>query len=253
MNIDNKFVRISFTLALATLALFLLAETVQVVKTIGKPTPATNTIVVSGKGSAFAVPDIAVINYSIKKTEPTVLKAQTEETKTENAVSAFLKKQKIADKDVRTTSYSTRPHYEYNKCGNFMRCTPKISGYDVTQSVEVKIHNLSIVSAVLGGLGDLGVTNFSGPSFKVDDPTVVEAQARGTAIAKAKEKAQVLAKQLGVRIVRITKYTETPQIFPVYNRLMTTGSSSAPTPVTPTIPKGQNEYKVQVSVTYEIR
>jgi len=246
--------RIAGTTALSLLAIFLLAETVSVVQNLGNPSkPPVDTIVVSGKGNATAAPDTATISYTIKKTAAQVATAQIAATKVENTALAFLKQQNISSKDVRTTNYSTRPHYVYKTCTYGTSCPPaKVSGYDVFQSVSVKIRDLSKVGAVLCGLGNAGITNLSGPNFIVNDPTSAENQARSEAITNAKARAVTLAKELGVHLVRIVKYSETPNAI----RPLTYNISSAASNVetnTPSVPTGENKYTVDVFITYEIR
>ncbi len=247
---SRKYVRGAFVAVLVMLAMFLLSETISVTQGLWNAnTPASNVITVSGEGKSGSVPDMATVSYTIKKKASSVASAQSVVTKIENEALGFLKKQGIADTDIQTTSYRINPNYEYRPCANGICPPSKVLGYYVSQSISVKIHNLAIVGKVLGGLGSVGVTNVSGPSFSVNDLTSVKAEARGEAIAKAKAQAKTLAKQLGVRLVRITRYTEsnTPS-YPVFRTLQAGTEMN-----TPNIPAGRSEYTVKVHITYEIR
>ena len=251
----HRSLRLAGTAALALLAIFLLAETVAVVQNISHPTHSpADTITVSGKGTATAVPDTATVSYTITKTALQIATAQTEATKAENKVLAFLKQQNVSNKDVRTTSYSIRPHYVYRVCVSGVPCSPsKKSGYDVSQSVSVKIRDLSKVGAVLGGLGSAGVSNLSGPNFVVGDSTSVEDQAHAKAIANAKTRAGILAKELGVRLVRIVKYSQTQNNLRSPRPLTYNLSSVVKEGVSvPSVPVGENTYTANVAITYEI-
>ena len=55
--------------------------------------------------------------------------------------------------------------------------------------------------------GSQKVSNLNGLNFSVDNPDSVQAQARATAIADAKSKAQTLASQLGIRLGRIVNFS----------------------------------------------
>ncbi|HEX8946601.1 MAG TPA: SIMPL domain-containing protein, partial [Candidatus Paceibacterota bacterium] len=244
LNGHGRPVRFALIAVLGMLAIFLLAETVDVVKGIGEPPPSpSDTIVVSGQGKATAIPDIVTITYTITKTADTVADAQAEATHVEDAALTFLKKQGVAEADVRTTSYEINPHYEYHTCFEGVCPAPKITGYDVSQAVSVKVRDIKTVGDVIGGLGEVGVTNLSGPSFAVDDPTSVEAQARAEAITKAKAQAKELAGQLGVRLVRIVYFNEqTPSSPPIPYGMG--GGESFVKAAAPSVPTGQNEYTV---------
>jgi hypothetical protein len=136
-------------------------------------------------------------------------------------------------------------------------CPPNketLTGYDVSESISVKLRDLTKAGSLLVSLGSAGVGNLNGPSFAVDNPDVIQAQARAKAIADAQSKAQELAKELGVRIVRVTSFNDNaggyayPMMAMAAN--VSTGSTAAPTPE---VPAGQQKVTDNVSVTYEIQ
>ena len=75
-------------------------------------------------------------------------------------------------------------------------------GYEVRQSTTVKVRDTAKAGDFLAGVGEKGANEVSSLNFTFDDPDQVQDEARNEAIADAKAKADVLAKQLGVRIVR---------------------------------------------------
>ena len=70
----------------------------------------------------------------------------------------------------------------------------------------------------------------------------------------AKEKAKVLASELGVGLGKVVSFSENSGGYPMYveKRMMDSAlvSSVAPAPV---LPKGENKITSNVSITYEIR
>jgi uncharacterized protein YggE len=246
----------------ATLAVFLLLEAITVgVRLVHDDKQPINTISVSGEGKATAVPDVARITFSVMDTEKSVADAQTKATKQSNDAIAAVKAFGIKDADVKTISYSVSPQYNYNAvaCPPGMACpsgAPTISGYQVSQTVEVKVRDTAKAGDVLQKLGALGVQNISGPDFSVDNPDSVKADARAEAITKARAQAQILAKQLGVHLGKVMSFSEGgTQPYPMYdsagsgNVMYKTAAAVAPSP---SLPTGQNEYDETVSVTYEI-
>lgn len=251
-------VRFAAAAALSVLALFLLVKTFDGLNTFGHgDNPPVNTISVSGMGDAVATPDIARISFTVQESAASVAAAQTAATKRTNDALAAAKGLGILDKDVKTTAYSVYPQYENTVCAPGTACiqngSPKISGYQVSQSVTIKVRDTAKAGDVLQKLGTLGVQNISGPDFSVDDDSTVTAEARGKAITDAREKAEVLANQLGVRIVRVVSFSENSNTpYPTYSSVSKAGMMDSVAPA-PSLPVGQDETKVTVQITYEIR
>ncbi len=242
---------------LAILALFLLAQTITTAENFGRPgVAATDTVTVSGDGQAMLPPDIAHVSFTVQNVAPSVADAQAATTKQANAAIAFVKEQGIADKDVKTLSYTISPQYAYPAPCTGTACPPyrepKITGYQVSESIQVTLRDLSSVGAFLGGLGKLSVQNVSGPDFTLDDTTAGYDAARADAISKAKAQASLLASQLGVRLGKIVNFSESSGRYPspmVYSM----GAADAKAASTPNVPTGENTYTASVSITYEIR
>jgi uncharacterized protein len=178
----------------------------------------------------------------------------------------MLKAEGIADADVKTLGYNVNPQYAQNGttgCPPGAMCpmivpngnSNTITGYQVSQTVEVKVRDTSKAGDVLQKLGTLGVQNISGPDFMVDDPTAVENDARGKAIDDARTKAETLAKQLHVRLGSVVSFNENGGGYPgpVYSSLSKVGGAAMDMAPAPSVPTGTNETDVTVSVTYEIK
>jgi len=257
---ENGGVRLAVTGTLSILALFLLAETITVAANFGRPTsPATDTVTVQGSGQATLPPDVARVSFTVENTSATVAEAQTATTKQANAAIDFVKTQGVADKDVKTLSYNISPQYSYpNPCVSGAICpdynrAPKITGYQVSESIQVTMRDLTKVGDMLGGLGKLEVQNVNGPNFALDDSTSGYDAARADAIAKAKTQADLLAKQLGVRLGKIVNFSESSGGYAYPTMAYGMGASDSKAAPTPSVPVGENTYNASVSVTYEIR
>lgn len=255
--------------ALGMLALFLLVATASEMRSyryIGAGITAANTISVSGEGEVFAVPDTAVFSFSVNETGKDVAMAQASATKKSNDIINYLKGAGIAEVDIKTTDYNVNPHYDYIQNACAMKATPVgevppycppnkqvITGYEVTQTVSVKVHDTSKAGTLLSGVGSRGVSYVSGLDFTIADEDALKASARDKAITQAKVKAAVLAKSLGVSLVRIVSFNENNGGGPImYAKVATMSADSGAAP-TPQIPVGQNKITSNVDVTYEIR
>ena len=214
-----------------------------------------NTISFSGKGEVVVTPDIATISFGVTAENLDVSKAQTEATTKMNKIIDLLKAKGVDKKDIKLTNYSISPRYDYVQASQIYPYGGKqvLAAYVVSQTVEVKIRDISKAGEILSGVGEFGVTDVSGLTFTVDNEEVVKDQARDLAITDAKAQAKTLAKSLGVRLVKITSYSEGGN-YPVYydmNKSMALASPAGS--AVPQVPMGENKITSNVTITYEIR
>jgi len=258
---QESYIRRVVVLVGAAAVLALLAYTYYAVTQARYVTHMPVSISVTGEGEVFAKPDIATFSFSVNAKEADASAAQSKSAESVNAIMSYLKEKGVEDKDIKTTGYNLNPRYEYPQtvCTQW-NCPPagepKLIGYEVTQSIEVKVRKPDDIGMLISGVGELGATNLYGPTFTIDDDSVLNAEARGKAIADAKVKATKLAADLGVRIVRMTGYWEDQGAYPVPygiggGEMMKVASADAA--ITPQIPTGENTITSRVSMTYEVR
>jgi uncharacterized protein len=233
-----------------------------------------NMISFSGHGEVTAVPDIANVYFTISKDAKTVKEAQTLVAGIEKKSLDSLKANNVLDKDIKTANASFYPKYEYKQAvcppvpmgmgysgvtvspTSPYYCPPSkqiITGYTASESITVKVRNTDDVGKIMQELGTLGVTDLSGPNFSIDNEDTLKAQARKKAIDDAKAKAEVLAKDLGVHLGKITSFSESGNYpMPMYStKAMMDSASGSSAPAV--IPKGENTISSDVTITYEIR
>ena len=225
----------------------------------------SNIITLSGHGEVQAVPDIANIYFSISKDAKTVKEAQEAVAKIEKSALDFLKENNVAEKDIKAENASFYPKYEYKYDAKIMMpcneygCPPQggnsvIVGYTASESITVKIRNTDDAGTIMQGLGTLGVSQLNGPSFAIDDEDVLKAEARKKAIDDARNKAEVLAKDLGMKLGRIANFSESGNYpMPMYYGKATMSADSGAESAPAQIPKGENTISSDVTITYEIR
>lgn len=210
-----------------------------------------NTISISGEGSVFAKPDIGQVNLTVIREGKTVAEAQKAATEGANAVVGYLKSAGIEEKDIKTISYNLNPRYDYTQNGGRVD-----RGYEVVQTFDVKIRNLDKAGDILAGAAEKGANQVSGLNFTIDNPDTLNAQAREDAIRDAKEKAEKLADQLGVRLGRIVSFSESSGGYPpvpMYYKGMGGAVAQDSASVAPATPTGENEIVSNVTIIYEIR
>ncbi len=222
-----------------------------------------NAISFSGHGEISAIPNIATINFTIKKEAKTVKDAEVQVSVLEKKVLESLKTNNIADKDIKTVYTSFNPKYEYRYekvlCPLGYDCPPTpgrsvIVGYEAYENINVKVRNTDDAGKIVESLSTLGVSELNGPNFAIDKEDDLKAEARKQAIGQAKEKAEVLAKDLGVRLGKIISFNESGNYpVPIYNRAVMEASAYKAEASAPTLPKGENLITSDVTITYEIK
>jgi len=224
-------------------------------KYIGQEIETKNTITVSDSGEIYAKPDLALITFSVKTEEKTVTGALSKNTEKMNAVIDFVKSQGVEEKDLKTTSFNIYPRYEYQRVETEIYPYPPgkrvLVGYEVTQSLEVKIRDMKKNGDILQGATDAGANQVGDLQFTIDKEDELKKQAREQAIEKAKTKAKELAAQLGVKLIRIVNFSEgvsIPRIYGLEESVAMGKGGEAPQ-----IETGENKITVTVTITYEIR
>lgn len=261
--LQDKKIRISLFILIIIIGLFTLASFINEVKkgdNEGGANQPVNTITVSGIGEVSAVSDIASLYINLNKEGKTTKEAQDLLNVEITNTLKYLKDQKIEDKDIKSEYGGLNPKYSYSSgivCMAYPCPTqdPKITGYTAMQSIIVKVRAVDSASDIRTGLATLGVTDISGPTFSIDNEDSMKDAARSLAITNAKEKAKVLAKELGVKLGHVVSFSENsgggyPVMYSAKAMMSDSAVGAAPAP---TLPKGENKITSNVNIVYEIK
>lgn len=209
----------------------------------------------SGTGEAVGVPDVARVTASVlTQGGKDISSLQSQNTQKANAIISFLESQGVQSKDIQTQSYNLEPRYAYYNCtGGGSSCPPPtITGYTITQGVQIKIRDFSKIGGILTGAVSNGANTISQLSFTLDSSSTLalEDQARGEAITEAKTRALAIAEEGGFRLgklvsINVSYSGEQPPV-PVYG--MGVASVDAPN-----IQPGSEKITTDATLTYEIK
>jgi uncharacterized protein YggE len=260
MNSNNfrNYIWVAGTVALLGVTFATIAMGISDVKSWHHVNGQAATISVSGEGEVTAVPDIATITMTARESAKTVPEAQKlVEAKIAKGLDA-LAKLDVEKKDTKTLSYTINPKYESQQvgyCSGYV-CPPGktvITGYEVAQTLQVKVRKVDQAGDIFGVLGAANITEISGPEFTVDDIEKAKAGAKEKAIANAKEKAKAIAKSLGVSLGTITAFTEDAGGYyaPMMMRAEAAGAMMDKS-MSVSLPTGESVIKSTVSITYSL-
>ena len=238
---------------------FILAENkIQEQKYIGWDVESSNTITISGTGEIYAKPDLALTTFSVVSNAKTVADALADNVQKMNAITDFLKGQNIQDKDLKTVNFSLNPAYEWIREPNedsaiYPNGKRVLVGYEVNQSLQVKIRDLERIGQIIEGATASGANQAGDLQFTIDQEEELQNQAREQAIEKAKIKAKELASQLGVKLVRVANFSENGYLpYYSYAKTVSAEASGAMLDAAPSISTGENKIESIVSITYVI-
>ena len=237
--------------AIAAVVIFGVIVGMPVLIQYGRSLSPARTVTVTAQGKTTATPDLAELTFSVV-TQGANPQTLSDNNNTQmNSVMQFLDGQGVATSDIQTVSYDLQPNYQYPQNGT----QGVIDGYTLTQSVQVKIHDLTKVASVIGGLAPLGVNQIGSVDFTFNDETTFLAAARADALTKAQDEAAQMAAAAGaplgaVMSVSENNYVPGPQ--PVYAMSAGIGAMSA-TASTPSIQPGSEDITNTVTVTYALQ
>jgi uncharacterized protein len=204
-----------------------------------------HTITVNGVGTVTLAPDTADLRIGVNIIRPTATQARADAATAMTKVVAAIKNAGIADKDIQTSALSLQPVYDYGNGSG----PATLTGFLVSNIVSITSHDLDKVGGLVDAAVAGGATSIDGISFRVDDQTKAESQARVAAVADAKAKADALAGAANVSIVGVSSIAETsaPMPYPIaYAAGAATKDASTPIQV------GSTDVTVTVTIVYRI-
>ena len=158
---------------------------------------------VSAEASSTRVPDVAMISTGVVTRADDTVTAMRQNAEEMAKVMAALKKAGIAERDIQTSGINLNPRYHYQE-----NQPPRITGYEARNNLRVKVRDLSRLGRILDTLVAEGANEINGPSFMIDKPDEAYDEARRAALEKARARADMYARTLGLRVRRIVSIDE---------------------------------------------
>ncbi len=205
-------------------------------------------ISISGSAKVYAKPDVASVSIGVIHEAPEVSVVIYKSTDKMNAIIKAIKDLGVDEKDIQTTQYSITPQYNWTEKEGRV-----LEGYSAQQSIQVKIRNFDKIGDILDKASANGANNVGNLQFTIDDLEKVRAEARQKAIEEAKTKAETLAKQAGLKIVKLINISEGYGDYLQPFGAKGAGFAMESANVAPEIEAGQMEINSTVTLTYRVR
>jgi uncharacterized protein YggE len=230
------------------LALALAASIVLPVAAYAADAAPQRRIVVLGEGEATVKPDMALLSLSVMREAMSAREALDANNKAMAEVIAAMKSSGVADRDLQTAGVQISARYDYvNKPDGTQEA--KLAAYQVTNTLSVRVRDLAKTGEILDKSVSLGVNQGGGVSFTNDDPSATLTEARKNAVADAMARAKTLTDAAGVglgKIIEISEMSFAQPPMPITAKAFDRAAEAVP------VEAGENAYKVQVNVTFEL-
>ena len=230
---------------LAAAAFLILAPSAFAEDDAGSAAFRATTLSISAFGEVKATPDKATISLGVQTTAATAAQAMADNAARMTQVTAALRRQGVADKDIQTSNInlSAQYNYEQNKA-------PQLTGYQASNEVTVTVQDLRRLGPAIDAVTSAGANQINGVGFGLKDPQAAEDQARLKAVQALQAKAQLYAGAAGYRIGRLVNLSEGGGSQPVLYapKVMTMAARQASTPVE----AGELTVRADVSGLYEL-
>lgn len=206
--------------------------------------PIPSTVSVSASADVSVTPNVAQVAAGVVTQAPTAAAAMAANAKQMELVFDKLKKSGIATRNIRTSGLNLSPTYSYEN-----NTAPKLLGYQASNTVTVRLEDMTRIGATVDGIVAAGVNQIDGIVFSVKDEDSKLDSARVEAAKKATAKAQLLAGAMGMKLGRLVSVSENG------------GYSQPPMPVmamakaadaATTIAPGEMQLSAAISATYEL-
>ncbi|MEO5808713.1 MAG: SIMPL domain-containing protein [Sphingomicrobium sp.] len=202
----------------------------------------------STTGTVSRVPDLALISAGVVTRAPTASGAISENAARMERVRAALKRASIADKDIQTSSINLSPEYRYDN-----NQPPVLTGYQASNTVSIRFRDIRKSGEILDALVAQGANQINGPSLTIEHPAAALDEARLKAIAAGRARAELYARAMGMRVVRVLSVSESggfspPPPMPVAMMARAEGAD-AKTSIDP----GSQDLQVTIAMSVELQ
>ncbi|MEM7242318.1 MAG: SIMPL domain-containing protein [Pseudomonadota bacterium] len=203
---------------------------------------------VSAVGTVSAEPDMARIQIGVQSVGITAAEVLDANSAKMQNILELLSAEGVADKDVQTTQFNISPQWERRK-NNAPEVPPKIIGYVVNNSVNVRVRDLPKLGAILDKVTGFGANAIGSIQFDVSNRAELMDQARVTAVKTAKARAEMLAEAAGVKLGDLLLLSEGHASQP--RQVFARAEASFAADAVP-IAQGELDIRATVTLTYEI-
>jgi uncharacterized protein YggE len=163
------------------------------------PTERPPNVRASGEGIVTTRPDQAILHIGVISQAQSAEAAGSQNARQSSSVIAELKQAVGSNGEIKTVGYSLNPTYRYPRDGG----TPTITGYTASNTLEVKLNDLSRIGQVIDVSTRAGANNIGGIQYALRNEQTARAEALAEASRAARANAEAIAAALGLKVLRV--------------------------------------------------
>ena len=168
-------------------------------------------ITVTGQAEVRVPPDEVLFTLAVENVDKDMLVANKKTDDSVKQILAIARRHNVKPEDVQTSNISVQPKYntddmEYEARRNVKRV---LIGYQVSKTVAVRLREISRFDEMLADILKAGITRLSNMEFRDSQLRKHRDEARRMAMRAAKEKADLMAREIGQSIGPAYSITET--------------------------------------------
>ena len=212
---------------------------------------------VTGYGTKEVSSDVAKVFIGVESKEETVSAARQKAAEAMTAVLDAIRGLGVDDDDIVTTSFNIYPQTVWIEVTDSIgrHSEPRITGYVVSNNVEVTVRDIDMVDEVIDAAADKGgdLIRVNSVSFTVANPAQHGAETRQLAAADARGKAQLYAQAMGVTLGPLVYLTEIGSSAPLESRAFSADAAYAEAGFAPTpIQSGEVSLSTTIQAAFAI-
>jgi uncharacterized protein YggE len=203
---------------------------------------------VNASGDVTRIPDLAIISAGVVTKAATAGSALQQAANRMQRVRAALKGAGIEDRDIQTSNIGLNPEYRYVN-----NQPPQLTGYSASNTVSVRFRDIANAGKILDALVKEGANQINGPTLTIEKPEAALDEARGRAIAAGRARAELYARSMGLRVVRIVAVSESGSSYPVPPPMPMYARAEAAQAADSKIDPGEQKLQVNLVMTFELQ
>lgn len=171
------------------------------------------TITVTGSAVVTLEADYAQVSVGVSTSAKTVDEASKQNAEAIHTVIEALKAAGVKEDDIATSNYSVHAEYDYSSLGG-----QKLSGYNVTNQLNVVIRDMAHIGATLDKATAAGANNIYNIQFLSTKADEAQDEATAYAVQDAMRRAGLLAKAAGLQLGSIVSISDSTGGYAVVTR-----------------------------------
>ena len=174
------------------------------------PAQADGRIRIIGRAVVEVVPDYVTVNIGVSSNAPSPTAALDQNSAAARKIIDFSRKFGVEERDIQTDSINLSPVFKTVRDPNgTTRQEP--NGYAASNTIRVKLADLSRLGTFMRQTLDQGATNINGVNFGIANPEKAADEARTLAVEDAVRQAERLATAAKVKLGKIHEIVHPPR------------------------------------------